>query len=303
MPEPSRGMNRGVGLIIGIVCGLFGNRWYLSHAQKVIAKVRSQGLPEEEHLRMLSKRGGTNLLASVGFIALFILAIFLLFFALDLLHTSQELEGPKVQHGDIEVFYANGSTKAEADRLGAYLRNAWGAGPRASVQLKKTPDGYQFRMVIKKELLNDANTMEQLAFEGAHISREVFDGAPVEVHACDEYLKTLKIIPPRADIRYSVVEGKVELFFATNAEREDAKRLAKYLAETIKQGGYKLARRGEIVEVHMLVKNGFLNDPANLAGFRELRNNIAGNVFKGATVEMHLYDDDYFSKAVQVLKE
>ena len=68
MPEPPPVLDKLVGLIAALVCGLFGNRWYLSHAHNVIAEVRSQGLPEEDHLRMLSKRGGTNLLASLGFL-------------------------------------------------------------------------------------------------------------------------------------------------------------------------------------------------------------------------------------------
>src|SRR5262245_40673220 len=58
MPEPPAALGHLVGLAAAIVCGSFGNRWYLSHARKVITEVRSQGRPEEEYLRVLSKRGG-----------------------------------------------------------------------------------------------------------------------------------------------------------------------------------------------------------------------------------------------------
>ena len=76
--------------------------------------------------------------------------------------------GTKVQQGTIEVFYKDGATKAEADRLCTYLAKTWGAsGPRRSVQLKKEGDGYQFRMVVRKEFQSDSNALSRLAFDGA----------------------------------------------------------------------------------------------------------------------------------------
>ena len=84
MPEPPAAVGRLVGLAAAIVCGCFGNRWYLSHARKVITEVRSQGLPEEEYLRILSKRGGTSLSAALGFFVLFIGAVFTVLFVLQL---------------------------------------------------------------------------------------------------------------------------------------------------------------------------------------------------------------------------
>lgn len=61
-----------VGLIAAIVCGAYGNKWYLSHARKVIADTRSRRLPEDEHLRVLARRGGTSVLASVCSLVLLI---------------------------------------------------------------------------------------------------------------------------------------------------------------------------------------------------------------------------------------
>ncbi|QEL19009.1 DUF2628 domain-containing protein [Limnoglobus roseus] len=59
-PDPPAALGRFVGLVAGGICGAFGNRWYLSHARKMIEEVRSQNLPEEDHLRVLSERGGTR---------------------------------------------------------------------------------------------------------------------------------------------------------------------------------------------------------------------------------------------------
>lgn len=223
----------------------------------------------------------------------------------DTANLQLELNESKVQHGNLEVFYLGGATKAEADRLGTYLVKSWGAsGNRQSVQLKKTAGGYQVRIVVKKEFQNDQETLKQLGFDGARISRDVFDGTDIEVHACDQYLKTLQAFPLRADIRYGVVAGKAEVFFAKDVNNGDAQRLAKYLASILEnepaQASFKLARRGAVVEVHMVVAPESLKDPAVIAEMREVRNDIAVNVFKGSTVEMHLCDELF--NVVRVLK-
>jgi Protein of unknown function (DUF2628) len=82
-PEPPPALGQMVGLIAAAVCGSCGNQWYLSHARKAIADVRSQDLPEEEHLHLLSQRGGTNMLAAIGFFVMFIAAIFVVMVGLD----------------------------------------------------------------------------------------------------------------------------------------------------------------------------------------------------------------------------
>jgi hypothetical protein len=73
-PEAPGTLGRFVGFVAGLVCGGFGNAWYLAHAQKTIGKMQSQGLPEDAYFKALTKHGGTNIAASLGFLLLFILA-------------------------------------------------------------------------------------------------------------------------------------------------------------------------------------------------------------------------------------
>ena len=73
-PEQAAGLGRLLGIVVAIVCGSQGNRWYLSHARKVISEVRALGLDDEAVSVMLKKRGGTNLFASLGLLLLFIVA-------------------------------------------------------------------------------------------------------------------------------------------------------------------------------------------------------------------------------------
>ncbi|MGI9465959.1 MAG: DUF2628 domain-containing protein [Rubripirellula sp.] len=78
-------LGRVVGLVAAAVCGTYGNRWYLSHARKVISDVHAQGLEEHAAVEMLSKRGGTSLGSSLGFSLLFMVIVFAVLIVLELL--------------------------------------------------------------------------------------------------------------------------------------------------------------------------------------------------------------------------
>jgi hypothetical protein len=77
MPGSPRVLTLLVALGVGIVTGLRGNGWYLSHALRVIAEVRSRGFPADVHFQVLARRGGTSLGASLGLS--FLSALFFVF--------------------------------------------------------------------------------------------------------------------------------------------------------------------------------------------------------------------------------
>ena len=64
-------------LLTASVIGFLANRWYLNHALDKIAEVQALGLPDEQTLAELRRRGGTSWLGPVvllGFIVLGLLA-------------------------------------------------------------------------------------------------------------------------------------------------------------------------------------------------------------------------------------
>ncbi len=75
-PETPVEIERLSAVAAAIVCGAFGNRWYLSRVRREITNLKSQGLPEEAILETLSRRGGTSIAASIGFFVLFMALIF-----------------------------------------------------------------------------------------------------------------------------------------------------------------------------------------------------------------------------------
>lgn len=83
--ETPAGLDSVVGLVAAIICGAYGNRWYLSHARKVISDVCAQGLEQNAVTGVLSKRGGTSLGSSLGFFFLFMVVMFAVYIVLGLL--------------------------------------------------------------------------------------------------------------------------------------------------------------------------------------------------------------------------
>jgi preprotein translocase subunit SecF len=105
--------------------------------------------------------------------------------------------GTKLEFNGGELYYTKNVTEAEAKKLGTYLvEQEFFDGKPKSVQLDKSGSTYQFRMVVQPEKQNDAATLEIMKAFGSQLSSGVFNNAPVEIHICDDQLKTLKVVKP-----------------------------------------------------------------------------------------------------------
>lgn len=105
--------------------------------------------------------------------------------------------GEKLQVGSGEVYYTDGATEAEAQKLGDWLKeNGYFAddGVTRSVQVRKEGDVYQVRFVVQEDAIDQAGTAEIFRALGDLISADVFGGAPVEVHLTDEYMETQHVL-------------------------------------------------------------------------------------------------------------
>lgn len=205
--------------------------------------------------------------------------------------------GSKTENGNVEVYYKDGATKEEADRMAAFiLKMMPGVTDRRSFQLLKKGDGYQVRMPLQKQYQNDDRYLNALGLDGARYSAEVFNGAPVEVEACNERMTTLKTVPPRADLRRRLVDGKVEVFYADGLDRADVEKLAKFLqpvaaASPAPLVTFKYGRRDKVVELALVVNTALVNNPGVKESLDELRKAAAKDVFNGAPTELQLCDE------------
>ena len=84
-------MDRVSSLIVAIVCGTYGNRWYLNHSNRRIAEIRDQGFDERRTAELLSKRGGTSIGAMLGIVFIFFVVIAVISLAVHLIFHEPEL--------------------------------------------------------------------------------------------------------------------------------------------------------------------------------------------------------------------
>jgi hypothetical protein len=104
--------------------------------------------------------------------------------------------GKEKEFNGVQLFYTSSVTETEANALGEYLvKSEFADGEDKTVQLNKTGNTYEFRMVVKKGIEQDQEYTALGKLMAKEISDEVFYGKQVDVHFCDENLKTLKVLP------------------------------------------------------------------------------------------------------------
>jgi hypothetical protein len=99
----------------------------------------------------------------------------------------------------IDLYYMPSISTAEARNLGDFLdREIADPEHRGSAQITRDGKTYQYRMVVKKGIELDEERIPRFKKLAQDISLKVFDGADVEVHLCDDQLKTRRVVIPLA---------------------------------------------------------------------------------------------------------
>ena len=108
--------------------------------------------------------------------------------------------GTLIEFNGGELYYTSSILSREAYKLGEYLVEVeFFDGERKTVEINKTDNTYEFKMVVKKGLEKDDEYIQLAKIFAVNLSDEVFNGNSVDIHFCDEYLKTIRVIVP---IRY-----------------------------------------------------------------------------------------------------
>ena len=103
--------------------------------------------------------------------------------------------GKLIKYGSDELYYTSSVSAAQASMLGEYLLEyEFFTNQGVSVQLNKVADTYEFRMIVKEGLDKDQDFIEIAKLMSAELSYDVFDDAQVDIHLCDEYFNTLRVV-------------------------------------------------------------------------------------------------------------
>lgn len=97
-----------------------------------------------------------------------------------------------------ELYYTKAVSEPEARRLADYMEGDKsplnGSENKGSFQINKVGERYELRAVVKPEAVHDPRVQFGFRLWAAMISVDVFGGAPVDVHLCDENLKTMEVL-------------------------------------------------------------------------------------------------------------
>lgn len=123
------------------------------------------------------------------------LKVLLLVVVVAMTFASCQNYGTEKEFDGVQLFYTENVTEDEADKLGEYLiSSGFADGAEKSVQLEKEGETYQFRMVVKEGFEKKEEFLALAKQFANEMSLDIFDGAPVEVHLCNDHLETLKVV-------------------------------------------------------------------------------------------------------------
>jgi tetratricopeptide (TPR) repeat protein len=101
-------LNSGIGLILAIIIGAFGNRLYFNSARRTIAQVNALGIPQEDALKLIAKKGGRSFWAALGLFLLFVGVLFTLVFVTSITINLLKLNPAEAYFNRGLEYYNNG---------------------------------------------------------------------------------------------------------------------------------------------------------------------------------------------------
>jgi|GEM_PF-4658452 len=124
------------------------------------------------------------------------LSLIFVCFAFILL-TSCNPYGQKINYDQLEIYYKDGVTREEASKAGDYIiaeKLVPNLNEKRSFQITKKDGRFIFKMVIKPELTSNAEFMQLASQATESLSKDVFNGADVDIELCEAPFKTFEVV-------------------------------------------------------------------------------------------------------------
>jgi hypothetical protein len=103
--------------------------------------------------------------------------------------------GTKLMFKAGELYYTSQVTEGDAKSLGEFLVETgfFDDNPK-TIQLSKSGNTYQLRIVVQEGIEKSEEMLAVFKEMAQLLSDSIFNGAPVEVHVCNDRLRTLKVV-------------------------------------------------------------------------------------------------------------
>ncbi|MEZ4880604.1 MAG: hypothetical protein R2801_10625 [Chitinophagales bacterium] len=100
-----------------------------------------------------------------------------------------------VNVGKTELLYTKNISEDELNSMTAYLEESnKSEDVPMTIELDKQNDTIIYRMVVKESYLNDASYEAIFKNYGTLLSREVFNGTPLQAEMCNDMMQTVKVV-------------------------------------------------------------------------------------------------------------
>lgn len=213
--------------------------------------------------------------------------------------------GDKVSKDYLEVYYKDGITKEQAEKTLDYFLPKWrdegDKTARKSIQLTKTGDSINFRMVANMDIMGKMD--EDIFYTtGNELSADLFNGAPVNIVLAGKKFETIRTYVFKTiktiGTGEKVTAGNVEVFPLNNISDEEAGGLARFLDKLDGEGGTNTKSVQISRETNGDYKLAVVYDAAyakNVSDeeFMDLATTISDNVLEGAPVILELTNNQF----------
>ena len=207
--------------------------------------------------------------------------------------------GKKLTFGKGEIYYKDGVTKAEATKVGKYLRKTgyFDDKKAKSVQVLKSGDTYQVKFVVKDPKGMKKEMKDQFRVLGGMISNYALNGAKLEVHLCDRRLKTkdkLEVAKSIGNFGQKLEFGRGEVYYQPPVEKPLAQKLGQHLLKhkffnKEKRKSVQLTQKDAVYHLKIVVtKKNFA--PSLIQLMTGVGKNLAVNIFGGQKLKLSLCD-------------
>jgi hypothetical protein len=204
--------------------------------------------------------------------------------------------GEKVSFNGTDIYYKEGVTLEQANKLGKHLvKNEFADGVEKSVQLIKDEitGNLTFRMIVSPG--NEEGNDLIFKLFAKQLSEEVFEGVPVDFQLCDNTFETIKTFSYEELDKMISVDG-TDITFTKNVKESEAQQLANFLRKSEFTDGnaktIQLDKKEDTYFFRMVVADGAETVEANIQILKEYGLEISKNAFSGAPVIVHMCDTD-----------
>jgi len=202
--------------------------------------------------------------------------------------------GEKKVFNGTEIYYKDGVTETEVDKLGKSLIDAgFTDGEVKAVQFVKDGDKYLFKMIVKKEFEKEKSLENLFNIFPKELSG--YMNLPIDLHVCDAYFNTLRVYKLE-DAYKSIMAKSTEIRYTNKVMMSDVEKLKGFLidynfASDRVEKTVELDRENMTYIFKLVIPNNKLEDNAVVSYLTLLKGELSKNVFSRLPVKIHLCDD------------